>query len=62
MAYVFSQVVITAVSGIFRPVKTASGFRDLVSGIPDAEYARYPALSREAILEAVDAFLEELPS
>ena len=35
----------------------AGRFRDLVSAIPDAAYARYPTLSREAVLEAVDDFL-----
>jgi hypothetical protein len=35
----------------------AARFRSLVSGIPDAAYARYPALSREAVRHAVDAFL-----
>lgn len=32
-------------------------FRALVSGIPDAAYAKYPALSREAVQEAVEGFL-----
>lgn len=35
-------------------------FRSLVNGIPDAAYARYPALSRQAVLEAVDDFLSQI--
>ncbi len=32
-------------------------FRALVNGIPDAAYSKYPVLSRQAVLEAVDDFL-----
>lgn len=32
-------------------------FRELVREIPDSAYARYPALSRESVLAAVDAVL-----
>ena len=32
-------------------------FRSLVRGIPEREFARYPALSREALDDAVDDFL-----
>ncbi len=35
----------------------AERFRSLVSAIPDAAYAKYPALSRRAVLEAVEDFL-----
>ena len=35
----------------------AERFRSLVNEIPDNAYARYPALSRQAVLEAVDEFL-----
>ena len=35
----------------------AKRFRTLVDDIPDAAYAKYPALSRKAVLEAVDDFL-----
>lgn len=38
----------------------AERFRRLVHEIPDAEYARYPALSRAAVLDAVDGFLKDL--
>ena len=32
-------------------------FRSLVEGVPDAVYAKYPALTRQAVLEAVEDFL-----
>lgn len=32
-------------------------FRELVRAIPDASYTRYPNLSRDAVLSAVDEFL-----
>lgn len=35
----------------------AARFRSLVGAIPHAAYAKYPALSRQAVLEAVDDFL-----
>lgn len=35
-------------------------FRDLVGGIPDAAYARYPNLSRTAVDKAVEDFLTGL--
>jgi hypothetical protein len=35
----------------------AERFRSLVHEIPETAYARYPALSRQAVLEAVDDFL-----
>lgn len=34
----------------------ATRFRALVAAIPASGYAKHPALSREAVLEAVDAF------
>lgn len=34
--------------------------RDLVEGIPEAAYARYPSLSRAAVVQAVEAFLRAL--
>jgi hypothetical protein len=33
-------------------------FRSLVRGIPEEAYARYPALSRRGVMDAVQAFLE----
>ena len=35
----------------------AARFRDLVDAIPEAVFAKYPALSREAVLNAVQTFL-----
>jgi len=43
-------------SGMVEPER----FRSLVHGIPEAAYARYPALSQRAVLEAVDAFLAQI--
>lgn len=34
-------------------------FRSLVRGIPAKEYAKYPALSRDGVLEAVEEFLSQ---
>ena len=34
-------------------------FRNLVAGIPDSAYARYPSLSRSGVEEAVEIFLAE---
>jgi len=38
----------------------AERFRALVREIPDKAYARYPALSRRAVLDAVDDFLSRI--
>ena len=38
----------------------AARFRSLVGAIPEAAYARYPTLSRQAVLEAVDDFLSRI--
>jgi len=43
-------------SGMVDPER----FRTLVHGIPDKAYAKYPALSRLAVLEAVDEFLSQI--
>lgn len=37
----------------------AERFRSLVHAIPETAYARYPALSRDAVVEAVDEFLSQ---
>lgn len=42
-------------SGMVDPER----FRALVDAIPEAAYAKYPALSRRAVLEAVDDFLNQ---
>jgi len=36
----------------------ADRFRRLVDAIPESAFAKYPALSRKAVLDAVDAFLD----
>ena len=43
-------------SGMVDPAR----FRGLVEGIPDAAYARYPNLSRDAVEEAVGGFVSGL--
>jgi hypothetical protein len=35
----------------------AERFRSLVKAIPEAAYAKYPAIAREAVIEAMEAFL-----
>ena len=43
-------------SGMVEPER----LRELVNGIPEAEYARYPRLSFEGVRQAVEAFLAQL--
>lgn len=43
-------------SGMVEPRK----LRELVAEIPEEAYARYPSLSRAAVLEAVEAFLRDV--
>ncbi len=38
----------------------AGQFRSLVLDIPGVAYARYPAISQQAILDAVDGFLDQI--
>ena len=45
-------------SGMVDPQR----FRELVHGVPESHYARYPNLSRDAVLEAVETFLSTLES
>jgi len=63
-----AQLLSKVVRGFNRDMQDASSFvtsgmvdperfRSLVNGIPDAAYSKYPALSRRAVLEAVDDFL-----
>ncbi|MFQ5718989.1 MAG: DUF6036 family nucleotidyltransferase [Acidobacteriota bacterium] len=40
----------------------AKRFRSLVHRIPETAYARYPALSRQAVVHAVDDFLQQIRS
>ena len=66
----YAQVLTKIVRGFERDLDDARHFvrsgmvdperlRALVATIPQAEYARYPALSPSAVEEAVDAFLRE---
>lgn len=43
-------------SGMVAPRR----FQELVRGIPDSAFARYPNLSRDAVLTAVEDFLSEI--
>lgn len=43
-------------SGMVDPAR----FSELVGGIPDSAWMRYPQLSRDAVLTAVDAFLSTI--
>ena len=65
----YAQVLSTIVRGFQRDLEDADDFlrsgmvdadrfRDLVHGIPAEAYAHYPALSQDAVLSAVDEFLE----
>ena len=45
-------------SGMVNPER----FRSLVRGISEKTYAKYPALSRQAVLDAVDDFLARFDS
>lgn len=64
----YAQLLFKVVRGFRRDMQDAAGFlesgmvdaerfRKLVRSIPKDAYARYPALSRQAVLDAVDAFL-----
>ena len=64
----YAQMLSKVVRGFARDVQDAGNFlasgmvdaqqfRSLVEEIPKESFARYPSLSREAILEAVDDFL-----
>ena len=66
----YSQLLSKIVRGFNRDMQDAKSlissgmvdkrrFRKLVDAIPNAAYAKYPTLSRKAVLEAVDAFLSE---
>jgi Nucleotidyltransferase of unknown function (DUF6036) len=66
----YAQLLSKVVRGFNRDMLDASSFvksgmvdpkrfRSLVNAIPEAAYAKYPALSRRAVLEAVDEFLGE---
>lgn len=64
----YAQLLSKVIRGFNRDMQDAKGFLDsgmvdaerfrfLVNAIPEAAYAKYPALSRHAVLEAVEGFL-----
>ncbi len=53
----FSRDLQDAESFLASGMVEAERFRVLVQQIPDTAYARYPSLSRQSVLEAVDDFL-----
>ena len=64
----YAQLLSKVVRGFRRDLQDAQGllasgmveaqrFRDLVQQIPDEAFARYPSLTRRAVIEAVDDFL-----
>ena len=69
----YSQVLSKVVRGFRRDLEDARNFidaglvdatrfRERVDAIPESAFARYPALSRKAILDAVGAFLDSVGS
>ncbi|HSH76030.1 MAG TPA: hypothetical protein VLA09_10145, partial [Longimicrobiales bacterium] len=67
----YAQVFSKIVRGFDRDVADAESFvesgmvdaarlQDLVRRVPRAAYARYPALSRDAVVAAVEAFVDEM--
>jgi hypothetical protein len=67
----YSQLLSKVVRGFNRDMQDAESFlasgmvdaerfRALVRGIPEGTFAKYPALSRKAVLEAVDQFLARI--
>ena len=53
----FNRDMLDASSFVTSGMVDPKRFRTLVSGIPEAAYSKYPALSRRAVLDAVDDFL-----
>jgi hypothetical protein len=49
-------------SFVTRGLVAPARLRDLVHGIPARAYARYPALTRKAVLEVVDEFVRTHPA
>ena len=67
----YSQVFSKVVRGFRRDLEDAhhfidgglvdaARFRELVDAIPESAFAKYPALSREAVVDAVDTFLDSI--
>ena len=67
----YAQLLSKVVRGFARDLEDAKSlissglvnkqrFRELVRAIPDAAYAKYPTLSKHAVLDAVEQFLSEV--
>jgi hypothetical protein len=56
----FSRDMQDARSFLASGMVDATRFRSLVRGIPNAAFAKYPSVSRQAVLGAVDEFLARL--
>jgi len=67
----YSQLLSKVVRGFRRDLQDARSFvesgmvdperfRSLVKAIPAAAYSKYPALSKQAVLEAMEGFLSEI--
>lgn len=55
----FDRDMLDAASFVDSGMVDPKRFRSLVDGISEAAYAKYPALSRRAVLEAMDDFLSQ---
>jgi len=55
----FNRDMLDASSFVTSGMVAPKRFRSLVNGIPDSAYAKYPSLSRRAVLEAIDDFLSQ---
>jgi hypothetical protein len=55
----FNRDMLDAASFVTSGMVDPKRFRSLVHAIPEAAYSKYPALSRRAVLEAVDEFLAQ---
>jgi len=53
----FARDLADAESFLASGMVDGENFRKLVDAVPESVYAKYPALSRQAVLEVVDAFL-----
>jgi len=68
----YAQLLSKVIRGFHRDMQDANEFvrsgmvdpavfRTLVQGIPDRSFARYPTLTKQAVLDAVIDFLEQIP-
>jgi len=55
----FRQDILDARRLLSEGLVEAKKFRSLVAGIPEAEYARHPNLSRKAVGDAIDEFMTQ---